>query len=74
MTTILVGECEKSNLFQIWDADAALETEFEFIVAKALICIYVRHWLGNVWGEYDRVKLIDLVASRPESGARQAAG
>ena len=23
---------------------------------------YVRHWLGNVWGEYDRVKLIDLVS------------
>jgi hypothetical protein len=23
---------------------------------------YVRHWLGNVWGEYDRIKLIDLVS------------
>lgn len=22
---------------------------------------YVRHWLGNVWAEYDRIKLIDLV-------------
>jgi hypothetical protein len=21
---------------------------------------YVRHWLGNVWAEYDRVKLLDL--------------
>ena len=21
---------------------------------------YVRHWLGNVWGEYDRVKLLEL--------------
>jgi hypothetical protein len=21
----------------------------------------VRHWLGNVWAEYDRVKLADLV-------------
>jgi hypothetical protein len=20
----------------------------------------VRHWLGNVWGEYDRVKLLDM--------------
>ena len=28
---------------------------------------YVRHWLGNVWGEYDRVKLIDLVAPKAES-------
>jgi len=23
---------------------------------------YVRHWLGNVWAEYDRIKLIDLVS------------
>jgi hypothetical protein len=23
---------------------------------------YVRHWLGNVWAEFDRVKLIDMVA------------
>ena len=23
---------------------------------------YVRHWLGQVWNEYDRVKLIDLVS------------
>lgn len=40
MTTILVGECSKNNLFEIWDADAALETEFELIVAKALFCTY----------------------------------
>jgi hypothetical protein len=24
---------------------------------------YVRHWLGNVWAEYDRIKLNDIVAS-----------
>ena len=24
---------------------------------------YVRHWLGNVWREYDRIKLIDIVGS-----------
>ena len=24
---------------------------------------YVRHWLGNVWGEYDRIKLNDIVAA-----------
>ena len=23
---------------------------------------YVRHWLGNVWAEYDRIKLMELVA------------
>jgi hypothetical protein len=35
---------------------------------------YVRHWLGNVWGEYDRVKLIDLISPKIESNVRQAAG
>ncbi|MGC1467668.1 MAG: hypothetical protein WA792_18290 [Pseudolabrys sp.] len=35
---------------------------------------YVRHWLGNVWNEYDRVRLMDLVAGKQESNARQAAG
>lgn len=35
---------------------------------------YVRHWLGQVWSEYDRVKLIDLVAPKADSPIRQAAG
>jgi hypothetical protein len=35
---------------------------------------YVRHWLGNVWGEYDRVKLIDLAAPNVEPVRQQAAG
>jgi hypothetical protein len=35
---------------------------------------YVRHWLGNVWSEYDRVKLIDLTAGKPETIRQQAAG
>ena len=34
---------------------------------------YVRHWLGNVWGEYDRVKLVDLVSPKMESNVRQVA-
>ena len=25
---------------------------------------YVRHWLGNVWGEYDRVKLKDIASTK----------
>ena len=35
---------------------------------------YVRHWLGNVWAEYDRIKLIDLVdvAQQPRKSAKQA--
>jgi len=24
---------------------------------------YVRHWLANVWSEYDRIKLTDIVGS-----------
>jgi hypothetical protein len=24
---------------------------------------YVRHWLGNVWGEYDRIKLNEIVST-----------
>jgi len=35
---------------------------------------YVRHWLGNVWAEYDRAKLIDLIMPKIETGnVRQAA-
>jgi hypothetical protein len=35
---------------------------------------YVRHWLGNVWAEFDRVKLIDVVATQLQrkGAARQA--
>ena len=35
---------------------------------------YVRHWLGNVWAEFDRIKLLDLVAAEPrrKAAARQA--
>ena len=32
---------------------------------------YVRHWLGNVWSEYDRISLTDLVASRAQATAIQ---
>ena len=35
---------------------------------------YVRHWLGQVWGEFDRVKLADLVAPKLEKNLRQVAG
>ncbi len=35
---------------------------------------YVRHWLGNVWAEYDRIKLTEIVASQsqvsPDAGQR----
>ncbi|MGC2824947.1 MAG: hypothetical protein WA322_12040, partial [Pseudolabrys sp.] len=35
---------------------------------------YVRHWLGQVWGEFDRVKLPDLVSPKSEKTVRQVAG
>ena len=36
---------------------------------------YVRHWLGNVWAEYDRVKLLDLLGAATEAApARAQAG
>jgi hypothetical protein len=33
---------------------------------------YVRHWLGNVWAEYDRIKLIDLVSNPIEASVAKA--
>lgn len=35
---------------------------------------YVRHWLGQVWDEFDRVKLVDLVSPKSEKNIRQSAG
>ena len=33
---------------------------------------YVRHWLGNVWAEYDRIKLNDIVATGGAPGEQSA--
>jgi hypothetical protein len=33
---------------------------------------YFRHWLGNVWGEYDRIRLTDIV--NPKETVTAAAG
>lgn len=33
---------------------------------------YVRHWLGNVWGEFDRIKLTDIVGSKDKNATRPA--
>jgi hypothetical protein len=32
---------------------------------------YVRHWLGRVWAEYDRIGLLDIVAPKTQSGSGQ---
>jgi len=34
---------------------------------------YVRHWLGNVWAEYDRIRLTDIVAADPAGDFRAQA-
>ncbi len=34
---------------------------------------YVRHWLGNVWAEYDRVRLLDTVGPGPQAKPRDPA-
>jgi hypothetical protein len=31
---------------------------------------YVRHWLGQVWKEYDRIKLKDIVANSGTTTSR----
>jgi len=31
---------------------------------------YVRHWLGNVWAEYDRIKLNDMIAAAPPANPK----
>ena len=33
---------------------------------------YVRHWLGNVWAEFDRVKLTEMVDVAQRKSAKQA--
>lgn len=35
---------------------------------------YVRHWLGNVWAEFDRVKLPDIVAPAAAPAAKSSSG
>jgi hypothetical protein len=34
---------------------------------------YVRHWLGNVWAEYDRIRLTDIMAMQSDPDVRAQA-
>jgi hypothetical protein len=34
---------------------------------------YVRHWLGQIWREFDRVRLVELISQKSERNIRQAA-
>jgi len=33
---------------------------------------YVRHWLGNVWAEYDRIKLNDIIGAAAAANGPRA--
>ncbi len=33
---------------------------------------YVRHWLGQVWREFDRVRLVELISQKSERNIRHA--
>ena len=33
---------------------------------------YVRHWLANVWSEFDRIKLTDIVTSKEKASRASA--
>jgi hypothetical protein len=35
---------------------------------------YVRHWLGNVWAEYDRVSLTDVVDAKIVAAKQEVLG
>jgi hypothetical protein len=35
---------------------------------------YVRHWLGNVWAEYDRVGLTDVVDAKIVDAKQEVLG
>jgi hypothetical protein len=34
---------------------------------------HVRHWLGNVWAEYDRIRLTEIVGAQAEPDIRARA-
>ena len=62
MSTFVVGECTLENIFQRWDADAASEAQFEYIVAKALACVYPQYNCIVFGGSFRR----DGEVSRPD--------
>src|SRR5688572_4559696 len=62
MSAILVGECSKDHIFHLWDPDAANEAEFEFVVGKALACIYRDYKCIKFAGSF----LLEDEVSRPD--------
>jgi hypothetical protein len=43
-------------------------TIYSFVLRR-----YVRHWLGRVWSEHDRIRLNDIVASKPAATGKSSA-
>lgn len=49
---------------------ASRDYNFSFVLRG-----YVRHWLGNVWAEFDRIKLLDIIKpGRPPAPSQSADG
>ena len=56
-------EVERSSVpFASFIADR--KANGEFASNSFVLRGYVRHWLNNVWAEYDRVRLMDLIDAR----------
>jgi hypothetical protein len=60
--------CEQVELAGVPYVSFADNKKYSFVLRG-----YVRHWLGQVWREYDRVKLVELISQKPERNIRQAA-
>jgi hypothetical protein len=64
-------EVERSSVpFASFIADR--KANGEFATNSFVLRGYVRHWLNNVWAEYDRVRLMDLIDARSALRPRQA--
>jgi hypothetical protein len=64
-------EVERSSVpFASFIADR--KANGEFATNSFVLRGYVRHWLNNVWAEYDRVRLMDLIDARSSLRPRHA--
>lgn len=52
MKKLLMGECNKDNIFQLVDPTAFLEIDFEAEVVKALTCLLPDYWCGVFAGTF----------------------
>ncbi len=52
MKTLLAGECNEDNIFQLTDPTAFVEIDFEAEVVKALTCLFPDYWCGVFAGTF----------------------